>query len=83
MVNKALELDMLNIIQGIEEFATMMSYQSNYAGVRILSIESPADYARKEKAQRDADNVISFESRVYKHGSSATVVSKQLSFKDA
>lgn len=40
MKNKALELDLRQIRQGLEEFATFMSYQSNYEGLRILKVET-------------------------------------------
>lgn len=39
MKNKALELDLRQIRQGLEEFATFMSYQSNYEGLRILKVK--------------------------------------------
>jgi hypothetical protein len=54
MKNKSQELDMRNIMQGLEEFATFMSYQSNSLGLRIISVETVAqDRAShvKEKAQ--------------------------------
>lgn len=34
------ELEFRNILQGLEEFATFMSYQSDYSGLRIISVES-------------------------------------------
>ncbi len=40
MKNKSLELDLRQIMQGLEEFATFMSYQSNYEGLRILKVEN-------------------------------------------
>jgi hypothetical protein len=54
MKNKSQELDMRNIMQGLEEFATFMSFQSNSLGLRIISVETVAqDRASqvKEKAQ--------------------------------
>lgn len=41
MKNKSLELDLRQIMQGLEEFATLMSYQSSYEGLRILKVETP------------------------------------------
>ena len=34
------ELELRNIMQGLEEFATFMSYQSDYSGLRIISVET-------------------------------------------
>jgi hypothetical protein len=40
MTTRAQELEVRNILQGLEEFASFMSYQSNYEGLRIISVES-------------------------------------------
>ena len=40
MTNKTLELEVRQIMQGLEEFATFMSYQSNYEGLRSLKVET-------------------------------------------
>ncbi len=40
MKTSSQELEFRNILQGLEEFATFMSYQSDYAGLRIISVES-------------------------------------------
>ncbi len=40
MNNKAQELELRNIMEGLEEFATFMSFKGNCAGLRILSVES-------------------------------------------
>jgi hypothetical protein len=40
MNNKAQELELRNIMEGLEEFATFMSFKGNSAGLRILSVES-------------------------------------------
>jgi hypothetical protein len=40
MNSKAQELELRNIMQGLEEFATFMSFQGNTNGLRILSVES-------------------------------------------
>jgi hypothetical protein len=42
MNNKAQELELRNIMEGLEEFATFMSFKGNSAGLRILSVESVA-----------------------------------------
>ena len=52
MTKKAQELALRNIMQGLEEFATFMSYQSNYEGLRILSVETvTADEAKTKQTQ--------------------------------
>ncbi len=40
MSKKALELETRNILQGLEEFATFISFDSDLSGIRILSVES-------------------------------------------
>ena len=42
MNKKAQELELRNIMEGLEEFATFMSFKGNSAGLRILSVESVA-----------------------------------------
>jgi len=40
MSNKAKELEVRNIMQGLEEFANFMSFNANSNGLRILSVET-------------------------------------------
>jgi hypothetical protein len=40
MTNKAKELELQNVMEGLQEFATFMSYQSDYSNLKILSVES-------------------------------------------
>lgn len=40
MKTSSQELELRNILQGLEEFATFISYQSDYSGLRIISVES-------------------------------------------
>jgi hypothetical protein len=40
MNKKSQELELRNIMQGLEEFATFMSFRANSNGLRILSVES-------------------------------------------
>ena len=40
MKSSSQELELRNIMQGLEEFATFMSYQSDYSGLRIISVET-------------------------------------------
>ena len=37
---KLLELDARNIVEGLEEFTMFASFNSNYSGMRILSVET-------------------------------------------
>lgn len=39
-------------MQGLEEFATFMSYQSNTVGLRILSVETVEQHNERELAQK-------------------------------
>lgn len=57
MTNKTLELEVRQIMQGLEEFATFMSYQSNYEGLRILKVETQD----RTTPQHPPDNVILFD----------------------
>lgn len=57
MTNKTLELEVRQIMQGLEEFATFMSYQSNYEGLRILKVETQD----RTTPQLPPDNVILFD----------------------
>ncbi len=54
MSNKAQELEVRTIMQGLEEFATFMSYQGNSSGLRILSVES-VQHAQYYTQPRSAD----------------------------
>jgi len=56
---KAHELDARDILQGLEEFATFMSFQSNHGQMRILSVETVAPTAlphRSESPLRSVSN---------------------------
>lgn len=60
-MTRPIETDVRDIMQGLEEFATFMSYQSNYEGLRIISVES-ADSADPSNNTAAAD-VIEIDSR--------------------
>ncbi len=62
MKKKAQELELRNIMQGLEEFATFMSYQSNSLGMRILSVETVEQDQERVKTHTKAD-VLSFKQR--------------------
>ncbi|PHS68114.1 MAG: hypothetical protein COB23_09735 [Methylophaga sp.] len=57
MNNKAQELDMRNIMQGMEEFATFMSFQSNSGSLRILSVET-VEQSKSMKTERQMAQVL-------------------------
>jgi len=62
MSKKSQELEFRNILQGLEEFATFMSYQSNSLGLRIISVESVEQDFETSKQQQKAD-VLTFKQR--------------------
>ncbi len=62
MSKKSQELELRNILQGLEEFATFMSYQSNSLGMRIISVESVEQDLENTKQQQKAD-VLTFKQR--------------------
>lgn len=55
MPKKALELETRNIMQGLEEFATFMSFDSDVSGMRILSVESVEHINKPAVPQKKAD----------------------------
>lgn len=61
MKNKSLELDLRQIMQGLEEFATFMSYKSNYEGLRILKVETHHESDFHLSDSHHSDNVISMD----------------------
>lgn len=63
MKKKSQELELRNIMQGLEEFATFMSYQSNSLGLRILSVESVEQDLENTKAKHKKADVLSFKQR--------------------
>lgn len=61
-MTRPMETDVRDIMQGLEEFATFMSYQSNYEGLRIISVES-ADTTDADQSASPAADVIELDSR--------------------
>jgi hypothetical protein len=78
MKHKSEELDMRNIMQGLEEFATFMSYQSNSIGLRILSVET-VEQDRAKHSQPNA-KIIAFNQR--KTNSNQQDLKRALSIQD-
>ncbi len=58
MKTSSQELEFRNILQGLEEFATFMSYQSDYAGLRIISVESAS--ADNDSQNLHTADIVSF-----------------------
>jgi hypothetical protein len=48
--NKAQELDVRDIMQGMEEFATFMSFQTSHSHMRILSVETTEPTALPQRS---------------------------------
>ena len=62
MKKKSQELDLRNIMQGLEEFATFISYQSSNVGLRIISVESVEQDLANTQVQHKAE-VLPFKRR--------------------
>lgn len=58
MKTSSQELELRNILQGLEEFATFISYQSDYSGLRIISVESAV--ADSDTAHHHSADIVSF-----------------------
>lgn len=61
MKTKAQELALRDIMQGLEEFATFMSYRSDYEGMRIISVETVREASERERHERAT--VLAFDDR--------------------
>lgn len=82
MSKKALELETRNILQGMEEFATFMSFDSDLSGMRILSVESVTRPSEKKKLPQKKAEVITMPLHRAKTKNSRTQqLYKSLSFK--
>ncbi len=77
---KQLELDCQQLLEGLEELATFMSYRSDCSGLRILSIETVEQAALREAAEQNA-KVVSIERRRSLKNRCVTI-SKELRFND-
>ncbi len=55
MNKKSQELELRNIMQGLEEFATFMSFKGNNTGLRIISVESVAQQILEKPDNPPAD----------------------------
>ncbi len=78
MKKKAQELDARTILQGLEEFATFMSFKGDSSGIRILSVET-VNHSPYLASASPNDNVISLrrnkENRPSEHQSLSNILS--------
>lgn len=82
MNNKAQELELRNIMEGLEEFATFMSFKGNGAGLRILSVESVNHPEDVKPNNRTAQHIKIPEQRSPSNLHSKQSLNKSLSFQD-
>ncbi|MDO7596264.1 MAG: hypothetical protein MUR51_01045 [Pseudomonadota bacterium] len=82
MNNKAQELELRNIMEGLEEFATFMSFKGNGAGLRILSVESVTQPADDRPNNRTAQIIKISEPTQQKNLHLKKSFNKSLSFQD-
>jgi hypothetical protein len=81
MSKKALELETRNILQGLEEFATFMSFDSDLSGMRILSVESVTHPNEKPIPQKKAEVISMPINRKQTENNNDQQLYKSLSFK--
>ena len=81
MNKKAQELELRNIMQGMEEFATFISFQSTSLGMRILSVESVEQDRQRVESQQKAD-VLTFKQRKTPPGHEQQTIQRSLAFQD-
>tara|TARA_R110000772_G_scaffold190371_1_gene301194 strand:- start:9 stop:269 length:261 start_codon:yes stop_codon:yes gene_type:complete len=82
MTKKAQELELRNIMQGLEEFATFMSFRGNSAGLRILSVESVTQ-SEPIKPKHQTAHVINIPQQTSQSNLRAKqALNKSLSFQD-
>jgi hypothetical protein len=81
MSKKALELETRNILQGLEEFATFMSFNSDLSGMRILSVESVDNTIQHHDLPTKADVIAMPINRTKTERPNTQQLYKSLSFK--
>ena len=79
MKNNAQELEIVTIMQGLEEFATFMSYKGNNAGLRILSVTSIDKDIVIDQAKQSTDILVIQSHRIKKQNSQKQKITKSLS----
>ena len=81
MNSKAQELELRNIMQGLEEFATFMSFQGNADGLRILSVETVASEQDQQPELKQKAHVLPIKQQKTANKEMQTI-HKLLSFQD-
>jgi len=79
-MDKQLELNSQQALEGLEELVTFMSYRSDCSGLRIFSIETAEQAQMRELAEKHA-KVASIERKQYLKNKPETI-SKELRFND-
>jgi len=82
MSNKAKELDVRNIMQGLEEFANFMSFNANSNGLRIISVETVEQPVDHEKMPSSAEILDMKQHAFKKNNARQQDLNKSLSFSD-
>jgi len=82
MSNKAKELDVRNIMQGLEEFANFMSFNANSNGLRIISVETVGQTIDHDKAPSSAEILDMKKHALKKNHARQQDLNKSLSFSD-
>lgn len=82
MNKKAQELELRNIMQGLEEFATFMSFRGDSEGLRILSVESVAQPILDEPKKPTAHVIKMPQQSSQSNLNAKQSVNKSLSFQD-
>jgi len=82
MSKRAQELEQRNIMQGLEELATFMSFRSSTTGLRILSVETTEQYQQSKAVRHSADILDLQQHANNKQQTAKQVLKKSLSFTD-
>ena len=82
MKNKAQELEVRNIMQGLEEFANFMSFKSNTTGLRVISVETVEQEIQREQIQTKSDVVDIRKHMQQKQSHQQQTLNKSLAFVD-
>ncbi len=72
MKNKAAELEARHIMQGLEEFANFMCFQSTYSDMKILSVETVEQAHQREQKASPSAKVIDLQRHNLPPGPSQT-----------
>lgn len=83
MKNKAQELEVRNIMQGLEEFANFMSFNASDNGnLRILSVETVEQSSLRETSKQSAEVFDIKQRSTKKRNPQQQSLNKSLSFND-